>query len=169
MGLLSGEDRRETAIAWTFVGVQLVLIVVIVVLPAGDAWSLPPSVDLLARLVEAIGLAVLAIGLINLGRSLTPLPTPVPDGRLQSGGLYRWVRHPIYSGIIALAVGSAARSGNPWTAVAAAALTGWFMSKARWEEQRLRARYPDYASYAARTPRFVPFWPFGADRGARYP
>jgi protein-S-isoprenylcysteine O-methyltransferase Ste14 len=164
MGLLSGENRRETAIAWTFVGVQLVLIVGIVVLPAGDGWRLSPTIDLLARLLEIAGLVMLVIGLVNLGRSLTPLPTPVPDGRLRSGGLYRWVRHPIYSGIMALAAGAAARSGNPWTAVAAAGLIGWFMLKARWEEQRLCARYPEYASYAAGTPRFVPLWPFGSDR-----
>ena len=45
------------------------------------------------------------------------------------------------------------------TAIASVALIGWFVLKARWEEQHLARRYPDYADYAARTPRFVPFWP----------
>ena len=47
---------------------------------------------------------------------------------------------------------------------AAVALVGWFMAKARWEEGRLRSRYPGYDDYAADTPRFVPGWPLGADR-----
>jgi protein-S-isoprenylcysteine O-methyltransferase Ste14 len=35
----------------------------------------------------------------------------------------------------------------------------FFDRKARWEEAQLRERYPDYAEYASRTPRFVPGWP----------
>jgi protein-S-isoprenylcysteine O-methyltransferase Ste14 len=102
---------------------------------------------------------VLVVGLINLGRSLTPLPSPVPHGELRTGGLYRLVRHPIYSGILALTIGVAIRSTN-WAVVAATiGLTGWFMAKARWEERRLLIRYPGYRGYAAHTPRFVPFWP----------
>jgi protein-S-isoprenylcysteine O-methyltransferase Ste14 len=164
MGLLTGDDRRETVTSWTFVIVQFALILLIIVLPSGRAWQTSSAVDLAARALEMAGLVVLLVGLVNLGRSLTPLPTPVPDGRLQSGGLYRYVRHPIYSGIMALAVGTAVRSGSIPVALCAGGLVGWFMLKARWEEERLRRRYPDYAPYASVTPRFVPGWPFGADR-----
>jgi protein-S-isoprenylcysteine O-methyltransferase Ste14 len=60
---------------------------------------------------------------------------------------------------MALAVGVAVRSGSPVVAMVTAALIGWFMVKARWEESRLERRYPGYRAYAARTPRFVPGWP----------
>jgi protein-S-isoprenylcysteine O-methyltransferase Ste14 len=46
-------------------------------------------------------------------------------------------------------------------ATASACLIGWFMAKARWEEQHLRARYPAYSAYAQNTPRFFPLWPTG--------
>ena len=164
MGLLTADDPRDTAVAWVFVVVQVVLIVTVLLLPTGDAWAVSPGVATAARLFQLLGALVLGVALINLGRSLTPLPTPVPDGELHTGGLYRWVRHPIYSGIIALGLGAAVRSGNPWTAATVAALIGWFMLKARWEEQHLRSRYDGYARYAAGTPRFVPWWPVGADR-----
>ena len=164
MGLLGGETPRETAIAWGFVLVQGALILAVLLLPAGDAWVLSPAADTAARVLEWVGTLILVVGLVNLGRSLTALPTPVPHGELKVGGLFRLVRHPIYSGVMALIVGAAARSGNPWSALAAAGLVAWFMAKARWEEDRLRARYPGYDDYAARTPRFVPGWPFGADR-----
>lgn len=155
----ASRGRRDTVIAWTFVMVQGALIAAILLLPGGSAWTVPLWLDRSAGAVEAIGLAVLLVGLINLGRSLTPLPIPVPHGKLRSDGLYRFVRHPIYSGVIALTVGSAIRSESVTVAAATVGLAGWFAIKARWEERKLRERYPGYAEYAARTPAFVPFWP----------
>ena len=159
MGLLSADNPRDTVVAWLFVTVQFALLILIIVLPAGDAWTNPSWLVHTATALQWLGVAVLVVGLVNLGRSLTPLPSPVPYGELHTGGLYRLVRHPIYSGILALTIGVAIRSTS-WAVVAATlALTGWFMAKARWEERRLLARYPGYDAYAARTPRFVPFWP----------
>lgn len=139
--------------------VQLVLLAAVFLLPAGDDWHIPHWLSTAAHVVWFAGAAALIVGLVNLGKSLTPLPTPAPHGELRTGGMFRYVRHPIYSGVMALAVGSAIPSGNFVVALAAAALIGWLMVKARWEERRLRERYPGYADYAGRTPRFIPFWP----------
>jgi len=159
MGLLSADNPRDTAVAWLFVLVQFGLLALIVVLPTGNAWIDPNWLVHAATAVEWLGAAALVIGVVNLGRSLTPLPSPVPHGELRTSGLYRFVRHPIYSAILALTSGIAVRSRS-WAVVAATiALTGWFMAKARWEERRLSARYPGYDVYASRTPRFMPFWP----------
>jgi protein-S-isoprenylcysteine O-methyltransferase Ste14 len=159
VSLLAGDTPRDTVVAWLFVVVQLALLALILLLPSGDLWEAPRWLDLLACTLFWIGAAVLVVGLVNLGRSLTPLPTPVAHGELRTGGLFRLVRHPIYSGIMAHVVGVAIRSGSLWVALAAGALIGWFTLKARWEEAKLRVRYPAYAEYASRTPRFVPFWP----------
>ncbi len=107
-------------------------------------------------MLELAGLVVLGVGLLNLGRSARPLPTPVRGGELRSTGLYRLVRHPIYTGVMAFAIGSAIPSGSVAIAAATVALVAWLEIKARWEERRLEVRYPAYASYAARTPRFIP-------------
>jgi protein-S-isoprenylcysteine O-methyltransferase Ste14 len=159
VSLFAADTPRDTIVAWAFVIVQLVLLVLIVLLPSGDLWTVPAWLDLVARVLEWVGAAVLVVGLVNLGRSLTPLPSPVPHGELRTGGLFRLVRHPIYSGIMALTIGVAIRSGSLGVVAATAVLVGWFMLKARWEEARLAVRYPGYSAYAARTPRFVPFWP----------
>jgi protein-S-isoprenylcysteine O-methyltransferase Ste14 len=149
-------DEHDRVVAWALLGVQLGLLAAIFLLPPGHAWTVPGWVRTGARVLEIAGLVVLGIGLLHLGRSATPLPTPVPGGELRSGGLYRYVRHPIYTGVIALAVGSAVPSGSLAIAVATLALVTWLAIKARWEERRLGARYPGYAAYAARTPRFIP-------------
>lgn len=159
MGLLSADDPSDTAPAWGLVAGQFALLVAILVVPPGDDWVTPSWLATVARWVQLAGTAVLVIGLVNLGRSLTALPTPVPHGELRTGGLYRLVRHPIYSGIVALASGSAVRSGNVAALGLTAALAAWFWMKARWEERRLARRYDGYAAYCARTPRFVPGWP----------
>jgi len=167
VSLLGGDTPRETAIAWCFVVVQFVLLAAILLLPSGDAWVLPEWLASAARWMGLAGTAVLILGAIGLGRSLTALPTPVPHGVLRTGGLYGFVRHPIYTGVLALSFGAALPSGNAAVMGAAIVLTGWLAVKARWEEQQLRRRYPSYGAYASRTPRFVPGWPFGADRHPR--
>lgn len=159
MGLLSADNPQDTALAWLFVTVQFALLIVIVVLPPGDAWPVTAWLDTVGLILEVIGAVVLVVGIVNLGRSLTPLPTPIDHAVLKVGGLYRWVRHPIYTGIMALVVGVTVRSASLAVAAASLALIGWFMLKARWEERHLARRYPDYGAYAARTPRFMPFWP----------
>ncbi len=148
--------------AWAFVAVQGALLVALALLPADDVWVLPGWAADVARMVQLLGVALLVVGLLGLGTSLTPLPTPAPGSTLRTGGPFRLVRHPIYTGIDLLALGLALRSGNPWSLVCALALVGWFMAKARWEEARLRRRYPDYGAYAARVGRFMPL--VGRDR-----
>jgi protein-S-isoprenylcysteine O-methyltransferase Ste14 len=147
---------HDRVAAWALLGVQIGLLAAIFLLPQGHAWTASSGLRTSGRVLEIAGLVVIGIGLLNLGRSATPLPIPVQGGELRSTGLYRYVRHPIYTGVIALAVGSAIPTGSVAIAVATVALAAWLAIKARWEERRLGARYPGYAAYAARTPRFIP-------------
>jgi protein-S-isoprenylcysteine O-methyltransferase Ste14 len=149
-------SRTAKVRAWSLLIVQMLLLAAIIFLPGRDDWTSSQWLPRAAWVLEFAGLAIVAAGLLNLGRSATPLPIPVSNGELRSRGLYRYVRHPIYSGLMAFALGSATRSGSMYVALAAIGLIGWLMFKARWEERWLRERYPEYEAYAARTPRFVP-------------
>jgi protein-S-isoprenylcysteine O-methyltransferase Ste14 len=53
----------------------------------------------------AIGGGLVVTGIANLGRNLTPLPFPKDGGELIQTGAHSVVRHHLYSGVIALAVG----------------------------------------------------------------
>ena len=99
---------------------------------------------------------MLLVASFNLGRSLTPLPTPTRTATLRTGGLYRFVRHPLYSGLLALVFGGAVASASGVKLVLAAALLVLLNRKAAWEEDMLRRRYPDHDDYARRTPKFFP-------------
>ncbi|MBK9180403.1 MAG: isoprenylcysteine carboxylmethyltransferase family protein [Acidimicrobiales bacterium] len=133
------------------------LIVALVLLPGRADWPVPRWLHLVAVVLKLVGAAVLVVGVVHLGRSLTALPTPADSSVLRTGGLYRFVRHPIYGGLLALAVGATLDSASWPKAVLTAALWVLLTVKARWEERMLAARYPAYPAYAARTPRFVPF------------
>src|SRR4029453_13514142 len=91
---------------WTFVQVVL-MFAVIVAGVAGTAWTDGASSVLRAAgLVLAIGGQVLFIGgLAGPRDSVTPFPRPLEHPRLQVGGAYRLVRHPIYGGLILIALG----------------------------------------------------------------
>jgi protein-S-isoprenylcysteine O-methyltransferase Ste14 len=93
----------------------------------------------------------------RLGRSLTPFPRPVAEGRLVEDGPYRYVRHPVYSGGLVLFIG-VALAYSPLILVPSAAIAVTWSLKVQVEERFLRGAYPGYDAYAARTRyRLVPF------------
>ena len=139
------------------VAAQGVLIVLVVLGPRwGDAWSAPPWVGWAGWILAAAGVVVAVAAFPQLGGALTPLPEPRAGAQLTTSGLYRWVRHPIYSGVLAMGWGWTLAHPTWATAAAAAVLTALLAYKSRYEEGLLKARFADYDDYAARTPRFVP-------------
>ena len=149
----SSGDRRT---AWLLVLGQFVLLGLVVLLPHADAWTVPAAAARAAQVAAVVGIVVMVVAGIALGRGLTAAPLPNSHAELRTGGLYRFVRHPIYSGLLLLAVALTFTSGSPWTAAACAALVVLINAKARWEERHLTERFPGYAAYAERTPRFIP-------------
>jgi protein-S-isoprenylcysteine O-methyltransferase Ste14 len=147
---------RQRLVAVGVVAVQAVLLLAFFLAPRRHDWSLPGWLMAAGSAVLLAGGGVLVAAAVNLGRSLTALPTPTAKGVLQTRGLYRVVRHPIYSGLLALVFGSAVTSRSAVRLALAMALLVVLNRKAAWEEQLLRRRYPGYEEYARRTPRFVP-------------
>lgn len=141
---------------WIYVGIQAILLLGLVVLPGRSDWKTDGLVGIVGLVFLVGGLAIGALSAIMLGRSLTPTPVPVQHGQLTTAGLYRFVRHPIYTGVLLIVIGLTIRSGSVLTLALAAVTIGFFNHKARWEERRLAERYPEYEAYAEATPRFVP-------------
>ena len=93
-----------------------------------------------------------------MGKSLTAMPLPKDDGKLVVAGFYKYVRHPIYSGLMLLGMGLVFSNGPLPQLVIWAFLVVVLNRKARFEEHFLLQKYENYAKYAAQTPRFLP-WP----------
>ena len=156
---------RDEALGVLLVSVQLLLLAALAVagvLPAtrASAWAPPAPWGLLLSatgwLLVVVGGAVAVVGLLGLGSALRASPVPAHAGDLRTGGAYGWVRHPVYTGLLTATLGWVLVVRSWPVALLAVALLALLAAKARWEESLLTRRYPGYAAYAARTPRFVP-------------
>lgn len=101
--------------------------------------------------------AVLGIaGVRALGSNRTAFPQPLPGSRLVVTGIYRRVRHPLYTSLIALGFGWSLGWASIPAAGAAILLFLVLRTKARIEERALEMRHPGYEAYRRHTPRFLP-------------
>jgi len=83
-------------------------------------------------------------------------PTPRLGGQLVQSGPYRWVRHPMYSAVLLVAVGCAWVSASPWAVLELALLAAVLTVKAALEERWMLAQHAGYAAYRLRSRRFIP-------------
>ena len=157
---LSTDDQEPSAndrlIARLLVAAQFGLIIALAVLPRRTDWQVPAGVRRAGNLAVAGGVGIVAVASASLGRGMTAVPLPNDNAQLRTGGVYRLARHPIYTGVLIAATARALLLGNRWAGVVTAALGVLLNGKARFEEQHLAARFPGYADYADRTPRFIP-------------
>lgn len=104
------------------------------------------------------GAAICGIwGAVNLRGSLSPFPRPHPGARLVQSGIYAFMRHPLYTSVMAAAAGWALIRQS-WPALAATlALAVFLDQKARREERWLGERFQAYRAYQRRTRKFIPW------------
>ena len=121
--------------------------------PSDLVLSSGPASEVLAWLLIGAGCAEVAAGLLALGRRAA---APSLRDTLVERGVYAWVRHPLYGGVILEFAGLALL--RPTQAVVLACLLGiaWAPIQARLEELDLVQRMPAYRAYMERVPRFIP-------------
>lgn len=139
-----------------FVGMQFVLFGLYLVPFFPETFITNTFVKFLFLILSIAGAGVVAFALLQLKTSLTVFPTPKSDGELIEAGLYKYIRHPIYSGILLLTIGWGVFDQSVWKIGVGFALYLLFYFKSRYEEGLLRARYAEYATYQKRTGRFLP-------------
>jgi len=103
-----------------------------------------------------IGALTALAGVLSLGRNLTAVPYPKEDAVLVESGAFRFVRHPIYSGIIMGSFGWGFLNNSLLTLLLALILFVFFDIKSRREEKWLSEKYSDYTKYQARVRKLIP-------------
>jgi len=79
-------------------------------------------------------------------------------GRLVTAGVYRYIRHPMYSSVLFLAWGALLKRVTPGTLALGAVATAAVVLTAKTEEAENVKRFgSEYLEYMKRTRRFVPF------------
>lgn len=139
------------------VSIQVILFIGYFFPVADISFQFYPIVRWACLLIAALGAWVIGFAMLQLNTNLTPFPTPRASGSLIHSGLYRYVRHPIYSGIIMASIGFGIYNGSLWQASTGLALWLLFHMKSIYEERLLASRFPGYEDYQKSTARFFPF------------
>ena len=144
-----------------YVVTQVLLFVLVVWGPrhlADLGWPLSGTASFGAGVaLMGLGVALSLAAAFNLGANLTPLPHPKDDARFVASGPYRLVRHPMYGGVILLALGWAFYVEGALTLAYAVLTVVFFDIKTRREENWLMRRFPEYAAYRQRVRKLIPF------------
>lgn len=128
---------------------------------AGIAWLVVQQA-IICR--HPLGIAAQVLAAVLMGwarltfgrRSFHAGATPTAGGLVTSGP-YRWWRHPIYAAVLYF-VAAAVACHPSWKTLLAGGLVALGLGVRMVLEERLvRVSYPEYAEYAARTKRVVPF------------
>lgn len=96
-------------------------------------------------------------GVLSLGTNITAVPHPKDDATMVQSGAYKFVRHPIYSGIITAGIGFAFVVNGTLTFLYVLILFIFFDIKSRREEKWLAEKYSDYPAYQKRVKKLIPF------------
>jgi len=125
------------------------------ILPISTA---PARLQLVGGALYLLGLGIAITARVQLGRNWLDLESfdVLPEQTIVDRGIYRYVRHPIYTGDLFLVTGLELVL-NSWLVVAVVPLALFVVKQVLAEEALLSRTFPSYARYRAGTKRFIPF------------
>ncbi len=106
-----------------------------------------PTDLLVGQILQIVALGLQIGGVLSLNRSFGLLPA---HRGVKSDGLYRWVRHPLYSTYLLAHVGYLA-SNMSWANVLVVVFATAFQIARILQEEQLLLQYPDYVRYSGTT------------------
>lgn len=133
------------------------------VFSVNEVWARATPVTVLraagAILLAGAGAALILAAFRTLGKQWSLTARVLEDHRLVTAGPYALVRHPIYTGLLALLLATGlAKSGPLETAGAALVYVAGTLLRTRREEALLRETFgAEYEAYARRVPAIVPW------------
>ena len=154
-------DAPDAPLGVGWVIVQGVLFVFFVIAMIGgerlDPFTGVVYVQSAGLLLALFGSIVSIWSVLQHGSRLSPFPKPVEGAVVIESGPYRFVRHPMYSGIIAFVLGASVAYMVPAAMLAAPAFLVFFMAKTGHEEQLMIDELPEYRRYRSEVPwRLIP-------------
>jgi protein-S-isoprenylcysteine O-methyltransferase Ste14 len=158
-----GAPAERVRVGWLGTAASTGLVISLVAaqaVPRAD-WR---SLALHAPAVRIPGLALLLGGTafaiwarLALGAMWSATPTVKEEHRLRTGGPYAITRHPIYTGMLSMLLGSALLVGAGRWIVSFPVFLVLLQFKIRTEERLMLAEFPnDYPRYRQRVPQLVP-------------
>ncbi len=121
--------------------------------------SVTPELTVLGTIVFNLAAFMILWAHVSLGNYWTGDLGTRSDHHLVESGLYRWIRHPLYSSFFLIAVGFFLMTGDWLLAASMSVYCGAVAARASKEEEMLLGRLgQSYDLYMKRTGRFLPIF-----------
>ncbi len=120
------------------------------------SFEIPSFLEFILVLIGIIGLGLIIIAFFQLNKNLSPFPTPKEYSSLLTSGVFKLIRHPIYTGILFIAFSFAVFQGSGYRLLISFLLLILFHFKSLYEEKKLAEKFPEYEIYKKNTGRFIP-------------
>jgi protein-S-isoprenylcysteine O-methyltransferase Ste14 len=154
-GVKEGRGGRRRIPLTGLTGLSVVLLVR--VFHGGSLAVHSPVLGAAGAVVFALGIALAIWARLQLGGNWGMPMTQKAEPELVTAGPYRFVRHPIYSGLLGGVLGTALAT-NLIGLIIVAVLGGYFYYSASVEEKNLTATFPTaYPAYRTSTKMLIPF------------
>jgi protein-S-isoprenylcysteine O-methyltransferase Ste14 len=161
--LVAAFSMKRGRVPWSReLGIRAVIVVLVIILIRWGAFrdhhvNTEPWRAGLGLALFALGLGFAVWARVHIGRNWGTPMSEKDEPELVTSGPYHLVRHPIYTGILAAAVGTAVALSWQW--LAAGGLAGvYFVYSATVEERYMTEQFPDaYPVYKRSTKMLVPF------------
>jgi protein-S-isoprenylcysteine O-methyltransferase Ste14 len=155
------ESRAQRLRYWVFLVIASLLLLYGRRLPYPLNLSIIPHVAPIAwtaAVLCVIGLAFAVWARVTLGRNWSGVVTLKEGHELVERGPYRFVRHPIYTGILTMFFATALAREHLSGFVGTLLMFASFWIKLRDEEKLMLQQFPErYADYRLRAKRIIPF------------
>ena len=152
--------HNEKQKGWVYVLIQFIIILLILGLCFRDLGNIGDknSVGSIAGLAISIaGFVLMVVTLISFRQIMTPNPVPLDNSILTTTGIYKYVRHPMYSSVLFSLLGVVIyfKSISGFTVWIIGVI--FIIYKIRFEEHNLIKRFPDYTAYSNKSKKLIPF------------
>lgn len=154
------EPEDSLGVGWVIAQAILFVIFLMAIISGDSVEEVPGLIfaQIVGLVVAGAGSAVSIWSLMQHGWQVSPFPKPMDGAHLIESGPYRYVRHPMYSGIILFTLGVGLAYASPVAVLSSVTFLVFFMAKTGREEEMLVRSVEGYRSYRSDVPwRLIPF------------
>ena len=150
------KQLNQKRYAYLVVGIQFSAILTLSVFDLFSVTGIVHHYLAIEITIVVLGVAIICLAAIALRPSLRISPIPKKDSPLIASGIYRYVRHPMYLGVILIGFGMSGYSKSSLAWLIELILLVDLNVKARFEDRLLVEAHPESFDYQLQTSRIIP-------------
>jgi len=116
-------------------------------IPQKQIIQVSPLSYLVGYLIIIIAFIILLVAIKDLGRNLSPFPSPINNSNLVTTGIYRFTRHPMYYSLLFISFGVFITKLSIYYLLLSTSLALIIKFKIALEEQYLNNKFKNYFLY----------------------